>query len=239
VTAKNNLGTELKTTVLGKIALSVYLKALTKNLALPHRWGRNFAALSPTNSGSDAGTTDRSQAVSRSSRGHKLVKLGIPDALKINEVTLHFDSRNCLQEMRGCTGEFALVMRGFRSSVAAKAARKASIGAAIGMYHQNHPSGPMQSHRLTDLFQHKLAVRLLLRGSQTLGAAGNLNGVGIDHTDALEELPESQLKSVIEAPEDGRVAMVLVARSVEVKQLSHDKPLLLHDHLCPSYLENR
>jgi hypothetical protein len=97
----------------------------------------------------------------------------------------------------------------------------------------------VQSHRRTDLFQHKLALRLVLRRSQTLGAAGNLNGIGIDHTDALEELPESQLKSVIEAPEDGRVAIILLARERRSGTAFHDKPPPLDGSLVSILLENR
>ena len=66
----------------------------------------------------------------------------------------------------------------------------------------------------------------MLRRSQALGAAGNFDGVGIRHADALEELATPQVESVIEAPKDGRVAMIVLARSLEVKHLFHNGLLI-------------
>src|SRR5450755_2372044 len=79
----------------------------------------------------------------------------------------------------------------------------------------------MQSYRFPDLLQHKLAVGFMFGRSHTLGAAGNLNGVTIHNPNALQELSKSQLKPVVETPQDGRVAMILFARSVEVKYFLH------------------
>jgi hypothetical protein len=113
-------------------------------------------------------------------------------------------------------------MRGFGLSVATEAASKASISAAIGVHHQDHPPGAVQAHGLANLLQDKLSVCLVLRRSQALGATGNLDKIGIRHTDALEELSEAQIKSVIEAPENSCVALIRLARRVEVKNLFRD-----------------
>src|ERR1039458_5649189 len=115
-------------------------------------------------------------------------------------------------------------MHGFGLGVAAEAAGKASIGAAIGVHHQDDPPGPVQPYRLANLVQHELTFGLVLRRSQAFGATGDFNGVTIHHADALEELAKAQVKPVIEAPQDGRVALILIARSFEMKNFFHDDP---------------
>lgn len=63
-----------------------------------------------------------------------------------------------------------------------------------------YESGPEQTHGPSRA-----------RRSQHPGAAGNFDRVRIRYPDALEELPEPQLKSVVEAPEDSRIALILRA----------------------------
>jgi hypothetical protein len=45
-------------------------------------------------------------------------------------------------------------------------------------------------------------------------ATGDLDGVGIRHADAFQELAESQLKAIVEAPDDSRIAVVFFAGRV-------------------------
>src|SRR5579859_332198 len=74
----------------------------------------------------------------------------------------------------------------------------------------------------------------MVRRCHTLRPAGNLDRVGIHYADPLQELPKPQLKAVVKAPQDGRVTMILFARSVEVKNLLHQ--ILLDERvLVPSY----
>jgi hypothetical protein len=53
------------------------------------------------------------------------------------------------------------------------------------------------------------------------GAACDLDGIAIQHADALQKLPKTQLKAVVEAPQDSRIAMIFLTRSLEVKYLFH------------------
>lgn len=113
-------------------------------------------------------------------------------------------------------------MRGLNLSVAAEGAGQASIGAAIGMHHQNDAIGAMQPHRLANLIHNERPVAFLLWRGQALGASGHLDRIGIDHTDALEKLSKSQLEAVVEAPEYGCVAVIFFPRSVEMKDFFHE-----------------
>ena len=70
---------------------------------------------------------------------------------------------------------------------------ESSIGAAIGVHHQDHAPGSMQPYRLANLFQHKRAFALALRRGQALGAARDLDWIGIHHADAFEKLAKPQL----------------------------------------------
>src|SRR5258706_360559 len=113
-------------------------------------------------------------------------------------------------------------MCGFGFRVASEATGEASIGAAIGVNHKNYPLGLVQAHGFTNLVQDKLTICFEFRRGQALGAAGNLDGIGIIYPDALEKLAKSQIKPVIEAPEDSRVALIPLARTFEMKYLFHD-----------------
>src|SRR6202035_6141386 len=109
------------------------------------------------------------------------------------------------------------MVRGFGLSVAAEAVGQASVGPAIGVDHQDHPPGAVQAHGFTNLIEDKLAVGLKLRRGQRLGAAGNFDRVSVHYADAFEEFAKTQVETVIEAPQDGRIALVSLARRLEVK----------------------
>jgi len=51
-------------------------------------------------------------------------------------------------------------MRGLGLSVAMEAALQTAVRAAIGVGHQDHTPGFMQTHGFTDLIQNKLAVAI-------------------------------------------------------------------------------
>src|ERR1700730_17150675 len=53
--------------------------------------------------------------------------------------------------------------------------------------------------------------------SHALGPAGDLDGIGIHNANTLQEFPETQLKAVVEAPQDGRVAVIFLTRGIEVE----------------------
>src|SRR5580700_6984550 len=146
----------------------------------------------------------------------------VPDSLEVHKIALHLDSRNSLPQARRRAPQLLLVMRGLSLRVATEGAGQASVGAAIGVHHQNDSSGPMQPYRLANLIQNERPVAFLLWRSQALGASGHLDRIGIDHTDALEKLAKSQLKAIVEAPEYGGVAVILFPRSVEMKDFLHE-----------------
>ncbi len=77
----------------------------------------------------------------------------------------------------------------------------------------------MQPDRFPDLLQDKFPIALMLGSRQALGSARKFNRVGILDTDALEEFSKSEFKTVVEAPEDGGIAVVFLTRSVEVEYL--------------------
>jgi hypothetical protein len=61
----------------------------------------------------------------------------------------------------------------------------------------------VQPYRLADLFQNEFTIALALRRSQALCSTGNLDGVGVDHANTLEELRKTHFKAIIETPENG------------------------------------
>ena len=69
-----------------------------------------------------------------------------------------------------------------------------------------------------------LALALLVGGRQALGAAGDLDGIGVDDSDAFQEFTKAQFEAVVEAPDNRSVAMILFARGVEVEYLVHFGP---------------
>src|SRR5712692_10023012 len=152
------------------------------------------------------------------------LQLGLPDPVEINEVSFHLDSRYGPYQIHGCTPQFAMVMLGFGACSAAEPSSQPAISATIGMQHQEHALCLVQAYRLADLLQNKLAVRFVFWRCQALRSPRNLDRVGVEHADALEELSESQFETVVETPDDSRVAMILLSRSVEVKDFLHCKP---------------
>src|ERR1700722_7301253 len=116
-------------------------------------------------------------------------------------------------------------MRSLLRCVPTESFRQPAISTAIGMHHQDHAPGSVEAHGFADLIEDELTIRLMLRRSHDFGASGNLDGIRIGHANTLEELAESQLKAIVEAPEDGGVAMIFFTRSIEVEYFFHENPL--------------
>src|SRR5580700_6093282 len=114
-------------------------------------------------------------------------------------------------------------MRSFGFGIASES-REATIGATIGVQHQDDALGVVQAYGCANLFQHKLTVGLEFWRGQAFGPTGNLDGIGMRYADAFEEFAKPQVKAVIETPKDGRVAMIPLPRSFEMKNLFHDGP---------------
>ena len=96
------------------------------------------------------------------------------------------------------------------------------------MQHQDHQPGAVQAHGFTDLVQDEFAVALVLRRCQAFRAAGNFDGIGVGDSKTLEKLGESQLEAVVEAPDHRRVAMIFLARRIEMKNLVHGRLPVCH-----------
>jgi len=106
--------------------------------------------------------------------GHLRSEFHFPDALEIDEVALHFDSRQRLpQTFRGSL-QFLLVVPGFQTHVAAESVSQSSIGAAVGVQHQDHALRSVQPDGCPNLIEHEFTVAVLLGRCQTLRPAGNL-----------------------------------------------------------------
>src|ERR1700685_358804 len=155
--------------------------------------------------------------------GSDAFQFGVPDSFEVHKVATHFDSWNCLPQISRRAPQFFFMMLGLGLRIAAKSSESA-ISAAIGVHHQNHALCAMQSHRLADLFQHKHALAFALRRSHALGAARDLDGIGIHHADAFEKLAKSQLKAIVETPQNASVAVILLPRRVEINTFFHGTP---------------
>jgi len=79
----------------------------------------------------------------------------------------------------------------------------------------------MQEHLAANLLEDKLAVGLGVLAGQTPGAAGNANRIeGID-IEPLDQLAQRLLKTMVEAPDDGGIALVTFARGFEMENLAN------------------
>src|SRR5579864_6412293 len=78
----------------------------------------------------------------------------------------------------------------------------------------------------------------MLGRCHTLCPSGNLDGIGIDHANSLQELTKSQLEAIVEAPQDGGIAVVFFVWSIEVEHLLHKLLLGENRSRKSSYLRN-
>jgi hypothetical protein len=97
------------------------------------------------------------------------------------------------------------------------------------MDHQNHPTRLVEADRFSDLVDNKLTVRFAIRGCEGFRTARDFDRVGVEHTQALEELPESGFEAIVEAPNDSGIGPICLARRIEMEDLfqspSHLTPL--------------
>src|SRR5262249_1882477 len=98
---------------------------------------------------------------------------------------------------------------------------QAAVGSAIRMQHQDHGLGLVQPHGDADLVQNELALALLLRRRQALGASSNADGIVIGQSQVLYELAQRQLEPVVKAPHDGGMGRRGVARRIEMEGFMH------------------
>ena len=111
------------------------------------------------------------------------------------------------------------MMHRFGARISVEASRQATIRAAIGMHHQDHHLRPMQTNGLADLLQHKLPVGLQIGRGKAFRAARDLDRIVIRYSAPLQELTEAELKTIVETPYDRCIALILLARCIEMEYL--------------------
>jgi hypothetical protein len=79
----------------------------------------------------------------------------------------------------------------------------------------------MQPHGDADLVEDEIAVGLAIGRGETLGSARDFDRIPVHDADFLKEFAEAGFESVIEAPHDGRVAHIPIARRIEMEDLFH------------------
>jgi hypothetical protein len=87
--------------------------------------------------------------------------------------------------------------------------------------HQEHGIRLVQINRFADLIKDKLAIGLTVITGQALGAAGHADGIEMGDIQTLDQLAQRHFKAIIEAPDDGSVALIAFAWRVEVKKFAN------------------
>src|SRR5205809_3575180 len=116
-----------------------------------------------------------------------------PDTFEVDEIGFHCHAGDSGAQIAGGAVEFVAVMLGFGGGVVLEGL-EAAVGSAVRVNHQNHALGTVQTDRFTNLVEDEFAVGLRLRRRQALGAAGDLDRVGIDDSGALEILSKAEIE---------------------------------------------
>src|SRR5262249_47225867 len=86
------------------------------------------------------------------------------------------------------------------------------------MDHQNDALCLVEAYRLSNLIEDKLAFGIAIRGREGFPPARDLNRIGVEHAQPLEELPESRVETVVKAPDNSRIAVITLTRRIEMEQ---------------------
>src|SRR5215831_2488516 len=181
------------------------------SIAAEAGFGCSVRSFSSTASGYHRSARDGPERIHGNSFGKR------PYTFKIDKIRFDVDFGNCAVHRFASPSQFLTMMEplGFGIGKCCHAA----ICPAIGMDHEDHASGVVQPHGFADLLQDEFAFGLLVRRCKALGAACDLDRIGKNHADTFEEFAESNVEAVIETPDDRGVAVVPVARRVEVEYL--------------------
>src|SRR5205807_9382528 len=95
------------------------------------------------------------------------------------------------------------------------------VSSTIGVQHQDDGLRAMQAHGLTNLFQDKLAITFMFGRRQAFCSSGYADGIGIEHPNALQQLAERGLKTIVVAPYYGGITSVFLTRGGEMQYLAH------------------
>ncbi len=110
---------------------------------------------------------------------------------------------------------------GLGGDVSLEGAGKSAVGSAIGVNHKDRQLRPVEADRFSQLIEEKVTIRFMFGRSEAFGASRYFDRIGVDNALALQIFSKPQLKTIVEAPDDGGIALVLVARSVGVVDLNH------------------
>jgi hypothetical protein len=102
-------------------------------------------------------------------------------------------------------------------------ALQTTVRATIGVGHQDHTPGSMQTHGLSDLIQNKPAVAIGAGRSEIIHAPSDLNVIGIGNPDALKKRAEPRIEAMVKARQNGRITNVPLPWRVEMKHFFHDR----------------
>ena len=89
------------------------------------------------------------------------------------------------------------------------------------MQHQNDQLRLVEAYGCPNLIENKFAVVFAFGRSQALGAAGDFDLVHVENAAPLQIFAEAEVETVIEAPDHGRIALVILTRRVEMIHLLH------------------
>ncbi len=150
-----------------------------------------------------------------------LVEVDGPNAFEVGEVGLDVDATDGGAHAFRRALQLLFVVFGFGPGIAAKPALQATVSAAIGVHHENHEFCAVKADGFAKLIEDELAVAIVFRRCESFGAAGDFNRIRVHNSKPFQELAESELKAMIEAPHDGRITHIGPARRIEVEHLLH------------------
>src|SRR6185369_9562319 len=120
------------------------------------------------------------------------------------------------------------MMRRFTFAIPFKGSQ-AAVGGAIGMSHEKGAGRLVQQDRHADLLEDKVALEVVARGSESLGAAGDHDHIRAEDVLVLEKLLNSEPNPLIEAAEHSGVSDIGLRMGLEVKYFIHGSKSSLQD----------
>jgi hypothetical protein len=117
--------------------------------------------------------------------------------------------------------QFLGVMGGFGLGVAFEGVGQAAVSAAIGVSRENDAFGRVQADGFADLIEDEFAIGIAFGRGDALGSAGDFDRIRPEDANMLEKFAKREIEAVVITPDDGGVAEVSFAGSVEVEDLAH------------------
>lgn len=83
---------------------------------------------------------------------------------------------------------------------------------------------PVQLHGFADLFQNELPVSFQVVAGQALCASGHQDRINMLCANALDQLAEHQVKTMVKTPDDRGIGFIPCPWGVEMKYLANKTP---------------